>query len=206
MTDPFSTDEGQTPLTADDRLGLIPGHVITRAELNELEAGNIAAALAWLARRRRANPLSVDFMRDLHRRMYGDVWTWAGNYSKEFDRPLGADANRIEPRLRTLIDDAIYWIENDRFDDISRLLATFHHRLTAIHPFPNGNGRWARLMTDSIARQIDAPRIAWGGVAGDPALHRVDSDARRKYVDALRTADGHDLDPLIVLIREYLVT
>lgn len=204
MADPFEENDGQTPLAADDRLGLIPGHIRTRGELDELEADNIVSAFAWLARRRRANPLSIDFMRDLHRRMFGDVWTWAGEYSHEFDRRLGADANQIEPRLRTLIDDAKFWIENSTFGDVAEMIATFHHRLTQIHPFPNGNGRWARLITDIFASRVGAPRIEWGGSAGDPALHTVASEARRKYVDALRAADSHDLGPLTTLIRDYL--
>lgn len=205
MSDLFEAQAGQTLLTADDRLGLIPGHVQTREELDELEADNIAAALAWLARRGRADPLSIQFMREVHLQMYGDVWSWAGNYSREFNRRLGVDANQIEPELRMLIDDAKLWIENGTFDDPFELLAAFHHRLTAVHPFPNGNGRWARLMTDILARRINAPRISWGGAAGEAALRHVDSAARRTYVDALRTADGHDLDPLTALIRSYTV-
>ncbi len=205
MSDLFEAQAGQTPLTADDRLGLIPGHVQTREELDELEADNIAAALAWLARRGRADPLSIQFMREVHLQMYGDVWSWAGNYSREFNRPLGVDANQIAPELRKLIDDAKLWIENGTFDDPFELLAAFHHRLTAVHPFPNGNGRWARLMTDILARRIDAPRLSWGGAAGEAALRHVDSGARRTYVDALRTADDHDLNPLTALIHSYTV-
>ncbi len=205
MNDLFKAKAGQTPLTADDRLGLIPGHIQTREELDELEADNITAAVAWLARRRRQDPLSIRFFREVHRQMYGDVWSWAGNYSNEFNRPLGVDANQIEPELRKLNDDAKFWIENDTFDDQFDLIAAFHHRLTAVHPFPNGNGRWARLMTDILARRINAPRISWGGAAGEAALRHVDSAARRTYVDALRTADGHDLDPITALIRSYTV-
>jgi Fic-DOC domain mobile mystery protein B len=205
MNDLFEAKAGQTPLTADDRLGLIPGHVQTREELDELEADNIAAAVAWLARRRRQDPLSIHFFREVHRQMYGDVWRWAGNYSKEFNRPLGVDANQIGPELLKLIDDAKFWIEHGTFDDPFEHVATFHHRLTAVHPFPNGNGRWARLMTDILARRINAPRISWGGAAGEAALRHVDSVARRTYVDALQTADGHDLGPLTALIHSYTV-
>ena len=203
VTDRFPGSDGQTPLTADDRLGLIPGHVQTRGELDEFEAANIAAALAWLARRRRADPLDIGFMRELHRRMLGRVWTWAGNFSKAYDRTLGVDANQIEPELRKLIGDGRYWIGNETYDDATELLANFHHRLTVIYPFPNGNGRWARLMTDELVRFIDASRIAWGGAAGQGMLQKVDTDARGDYVAALRAADGFDLGPLTALIRSY---
>ncbi len=203
MTDLGGDEEGETRLTPDELAQLIPGHIQTRSELDELEAENIRHAITWLARRRRRNPLSINFMRDLHHHMYGEVWRWAGQFSLEYHRPLGADANQIEPDLRVLIDDCQFWIEDGSFPDPSELLATFHHRLTRIHPFPNGNGRWARLMTDVLAEQIDASAISWGGATPEAALHQAGTVERVIYIEALQTADGHDLCPLSALIRTW---
>jgi cell filamentation protein len=36
-------------------------------------------------------------------------------------------------------------------DQVAELLAYAHHRLVAIHPFTNGNGRTARLFTNLLA-------------------------------------------------------
>ena len=168
-----------------------------------LEARNIADAVAWLARSRRRDPMSVKTMRELHRRMFRDVWRWAGQFSREFNRRLGADANQIEPELVKLVDDALTWIETGSIDDPCELLAAFHHRLTRIHPFPNGNGRWARLMTDLLAEGIGHPPVNWGGAMPGAALHKAGTVARSAYFDALRSADGHDLRPLTQLIGEW---
>lgn len=194
---------GQTPLTLDERAGLKPRHIHSRAELDEAEADNIRQAMMWLARARRApDPLSVGFMRRLHKHMYGHVWRWAGQFSRERDRGIGLDAGEIEPALRTLIDDARAWIRWNSFADIHELLASFHHRLTRIHPFPNGNGRWARLMTDILSTRLDGPRIRWGGAVETGALHHHDI-ARRRYVEALRAADVHDMRPLTALLEAW---
>jgi len=199
----IGSSDGQTPLTPDERAQLIPSHIFNRRELDELEAENIGEAMAWLARRPRRNLLSVGFMRELHRRMYVDVWRWAGNLSLEYGRSLGVDANQIEPQLRNLIDDTNYWIENDSFNDAHELLANFHNRLTWVHPFPNGNGRWARQMTDLLARRIDSPAINWGGVTHGSALHQVGEVDRDVYIEALRAADNHDPRALTDLIHTW---
>lgn len=203
MVDFGHGEEGQTPLTQDELAQLIPTHILTRGELDELEAENIREAIAWWARRRRRDLLSIEFVRELHQRMYGDVWKWAGQFSRENDRPLGADANQIEPELRILIDDTLCWIENSSFADPHELLSTFHHRLTRIHPFPNGNGRWARLMTDLLAERTERPQISWGGTAAEGALHQVGTVDRDVYIGGLRAADGHNLQPLTELIKTW---
>ena len=172
MTELGPGEEGQTPLTPDQLDQLIPDHVQNRADLDMLEARNIADAVAWLARSRRRDPMSVKTMRELHRRMFRDVWRWAGQFSREFNRRLGADANQIEPELVKLVDDALTWIETGSIDDPCELLAAFHHRLTRIHPFPNGNGRWARLMTNLLAEGIGHPPVNWAPHSAAQCLGR----------------------------------
>lgn len=203
MNDLGDNQDGQTPLTPDELDQLIPGHITTRGELNELEGENIKNAMAWLSRRGRGDPLSIEFMRKLHQRMYGDVWKWAGQYSQQYDRFLGVDANQIEAELRMLLDDANAWIELGSYSDPNELLATFHHRLTKIHPFPNGNGRWSRLMTDQVANKLEYDEIRWGGGSYHTELERVGTETRDQYIAALRAADGHDIRPLTDLIRAW---
>ena len=72
----------------------------------------------------------------------------------------------------------------------------FHHRLVWIHPFPNGNGRHARLATDLLLVTLGRPRFSWGRV------NLVDAgETRRAYIAALRAADGHDIAPLLDFVR-----
>ncbi|HEX4077482.1 MAG TPA: mobile mystery protein B [Rhizomicrobium sp.] len=193
MTNLFDADDGATPLTADERLGLIPTHVTLHGELNELEQQNIAEADRWaFARRRKA--LDEAFLKRLHRRMFDRVWQWAGSY-RTSEKNLGVAPYRIQPELRQTIDDASYWIEHKSYG-ADEAAVRFHHRLVFIHPFPNGNGRWSRLAADLVIAQLGAPRFTWG-----LANLRAAGDVRRAYIDALHLADEHDLESLLRFAR-----
>jgi Fic-DOC domain mobile mystery protein B len=193
MTDPFGADEDATPLTPQEREGLVPTHVALRSELNELEQQNIADADRWAFSRKR-NILDEAFLRGLHRRMFNRVWRWAGEY-RTTERNLGVPPFRIQPDLRQTIGDGQYWIGHRAYapDEIA---VRFHHRLVVVHPFPNGNGRWSRLAADLLIVKQGAPRFTWGR-----SNLRAASDVRREYIDALHAADDHDLAPLIRFAR-----
>jgi Fic-DOC domain mobile mystery protein B len=193
MTGPFEADDNATPLTPEERDGLIPTHVTLRSELNELEQKNILEADRWAFDRKR-NVVDDVFLRGLHRRMFGRVWRWAGEY-RTSGRNLGIEHHRIEPELRQIIDDARYWLEHRSYPP-DELATRFHHRLVVVHPFPSGNGRWSRLAADLLIVQQGANRFTWGR-----ANIQADSNARRAYIEALHAADNHDLAPLIVFAR-----
>jgi fido (protein-threonine AMPylation protein) len=59
---------------------------------------------------RRRDPLSEKFVKDLHRRMLGDVWRWAGNF-RTSERNLGIAFYETPIALRQLLDDTKAWIE-----------------------------------------------------------------------------------------------
>jgi Fic-DOC domain mobile mystery protein B len=182
-----------TPLTPEEREGLIPSHVTLRRELNELEQQNILAADVW-ALQRRHDPLQESFARKLHRRMFRKVWKWAGSY-RTSNKNLGVDRTQIQSRLHEALDNIRFWVENKTFapDEIA---VRFHHALVAIHPFPNGNGRWSRLMADVLAVRLGQKRFTWGGSA-----LRSPDETRRIYIDALKAADNHDFTALIAFAR-----
>jgi Fic-DOC domain mobile mystery protein B len=191
--DPFGADDHATPLAPEERTGLIPTHVTLKGELNALELQNILEADQWAFSRKR-NVISEPFLRSLHRRMFGQVWRWAGQYRKS-ERNLGIESYRIETELRQLVDDVGYWIDRETYaaDEIA---VRFHHRLVSIHPFPNGNGRWSRLAADLLIVQLGGERFSWGRINLQNA-----GDTRRSYIDALRSADHHDIAPLILFAR-----
>ena len=197
MSDPLidADDDASTPLTPGERAALIPSYVTQRRELNELEQIGIAKAERWAFGRRRGDVLDEAFLRQLHRRMFADVWTWAGTFSKETHRNIGLDYWEIEPALRELRDDVRYWVENATYipDEIA---VRFHHRLVWIHPFPNGNGRLSRLAADLLAAKLGQSRFTWG--SGN--LIAI-ADLRRRYVESLRAADARDITPLITFAR-----
>jgi Fic-DOC domain mobile mystery protein B len=194
MTDPlFDQDAAATPLTPEEREGLIPSYITLRRELNEAEQANILEAEEWAFARKR-DLLSEQFLKTLHKRMFGRVWRWAGEF-RLTERNLGVAPHRIAIDLRKLLDDCRVWIENGTYP-ADEIAARFHHRLVWIHPFPNGNGRHARLATDLLLAGLGQPRFSWGRV------NLVDaSETRRAYVATLRAADGHDIGPLLEFVR-----
>ena len=195
MSDPLFDDEDDaaTPLTPDEREGLIPAYITLRRELNEAEQVGIEEADRWAFGRRR-DVLDERFLKSLHKRMFGDVWRWAGTY-RTTARNIGVDAYRIGVDLHQLLDDVRYWIDHQTYPP-HEIAVRFHHRLVAIHPFPNGNGRHARLAADLLAVQLGQPRLSWGSASlVEP------KETRRAYVAALRAADQHDIAPLLTFAR-----
>ncbi|MGC5165483.1 mobile mystery protein B [Luteimicrobium sp. DT211] len=197
--------DGATPLAEEERVGLIADWVATREELNVVEQANVAGGLARVLRGR---PPSLEralddvFLRDLHRRLFGAVWSWAGTY-RTTERNIGLDPWRVPVAVRSLLDDARYWLVPDvDWITVDQALCQVHHRLVAIHPFPNGNGRTARAYTDALARASRRPVFTWGG-GGD--LQRPTPD-RGAYLTALRSLDRapedrRALDALVAFAR-----
>lgn len=187
-------DDAATPLTPDERDGLIPTYITNRAELNEAEQLNIMQADGWAFRRKR-DVLDRTFLIGLHKRMFGQVWRWAGAFSRQANRRIGVDHWLIEPELHQLLDNVRFWIENSTFSP-DEIVLRFHHRLTQIHAFPNGNGRHARMAADLLAVQLGLERLSWGRANLVEA-----AETRRAYVAALRAADDHDMGPLLAFAR-----
>lgn len=189
----IGADDASTPLTPEERAALVPSYITQRRELNEAEQIGIADADRWAFSRKR-DVLSEGFLRRLHGRMFGSVWKWAGAF-RTTPRNIGVEAWRIEPELRQLLGDVGYWVEHRTFaaDEIA---VRFHHRLVFIHPFPNGNGRLSRLAADLLISRLGGERFSWGG--GN--LIAI-ADLRRRYIDALRAADGHEVALLLEFAR-----
>ena len=188
----FHYEPGQTPIDPAEAEDLIPP-LTTQAELNEWEEHNIIAGRHWALSKRvlkQVDPLSEDFLFELHRRMFGDTWKWAGEIRTR-DKSIGVPFYKIRVCLRELLDDAHYWRDNKtyRFDELAM---RFHHRLVQIHLFPNGNGRHARLAVDIGARKSGQPDFTWGSAnLGKPG------EARAAYLDAIHAADDGNYQPLI---------
>ena len=187
--------DGATPLDPDEIEGLKFKHVTTRGELDELEQANIEAGLLWVSRRRKSDILTEEFARNLHRRLFGRVWKWAGKF-RLTEKNIGVDPAEISVRLRVLLDDARYWAAHGTFAPLDAA-ARFHHRLVQIHPFPNRNGRHARILVDIFLEEIyqHAP-VDWA--AGDD-LQSLNS-RRDAYIAALRAADADEYGPLLEFV------
>jgi Fic-DOC domain mobile mystery protein B len=192
MTPAMDYPEGATPLDPDELDGLKFKHITTRGELDELEQVNIQEGLRWLARQRRKDVLTDSFAITLHRRLFGGVWHWAGTF-RQTSKNIGIDPIHIPVQLRALTDDARYWIEHGTYGPIEAAVR-LHHRMVFIHPFPNGNGRHARILADAMLASVYKARpIDW---AGGHDLQKMNG-RRAAYIAALKAADQGDIAPLL---------
>ena len=187
-------DDAATPLTPEEMRDLIPSHIADRHDLNVAEQENIARGQAWALARRRRETLTEKFVKDLHRRMLGEVWRWAGQFRRS-ERNLGIPFYEIPSALRLLLEDTKAWIEFKSYPP-DEIAVRFHHRLVQIHPFANGNGRHSRLMADLLVMELGRERFSWGRTNLQKA-----GDVRGRYIAALKAADDHDIAPLLSFAR-----
>ena len=190
----FDYEPGATPLDPDEAAGLIPSHISTHAQLNEWEMVNILKGERWAFSRKRKNIFESDFIRQLHKRMFGDTWRWAGSF-RTTEKSIGVDPLQIPSALFNLCADAKTQLEHKSFP-LEEIAVRFSHRLVAVHPFANGNGRFSRTIADLLLVQHGAERFTWG------ASNLVtEGDVRQRYLHALRAADARDYDPLLAFVR-----
>jgi Fic-DOC domain mobile mystery protein B len=194
MTGPLEEqDDASTLLAAEEKDGLIPSYITLRGELNEAEQANILEAEGWAFTRKR-DVLSDSFLNNLHKRMFGHVWRWAGIYRRT-GKNIGVAPYLIPQDLAQLLGDCRYWIDHSTYEP-DEIAAQFHHRLVWIHLYPNGNGRHARLAADLLLVSMGKARFSWGSASlTDPG------ETRKCYVAALQQADNHNIDPLLEFVR-----
>lgn len=188
---------GQTPL--DDLSGLRIKSIRTTAELNVAEAENILkATLKYLTSRptRRSARFDVNWMRKLHREMFGDVWTWAGTLRKR-ETNFGSQPSQIEVDLHNLAEDLKAWEQSNM--PLAEQAVRLHHAAVRIHPFPNGNGRWSRMLANIWLMMHGAEPIEWPESTIGTA-----STIRGEYLEAVKAADQGDYSKLIALHAQYV--
>lgn len=189
--------EGQTPIDEDEKEGLLIETISTKGELDEFEQQNIEEAVQWvLGRKFKAKDVFTEkFICNLHKRMYGNVWAWAGDFRKT-DKNIGIDKFRIPIELKVLCDDALFWVEHETYPP-EEIAVRFKHRIVSIHCFPNGNGRHSRLMGDIIIEKLFGEELfSWG--AGNISKQ---GDTRACYLQAIKAADNGDYAHLLAFAR-----
>jgi len=188
-------EDGATPLEYGEIKELIPTHITTKGELDALELENISRASAWIQTINADEILNTYFICRFHKKMFGDVWKWAGKYRKT-EKNIGIRHVDIPVEVHNLCDEAAGWIEFNSYPP-DEFAVRFHHRLVFIHPFSNGNGRHARLMADLILEKIfNKEPFSWGKVN----LAKT-GNVRAVYIEALKKADDHDYNQLLKFVR-----
>ncbi len=195
MTSSFDQPARATPLDPDELAGLKIKHITTRQELDRWEQENIDDGMRWIKKRHKSDVLSEAFIKDLHGKMFGKVWAWAGSYRRS-GKNIGVDWPQISVHIHQLLQDARYWIENKTYVE-DEIAIRFHHRLVWIHPFTNGNGRHARLMADALLEEeLQKEPFSWSV----PGVEDTDQ-TRSKYLSALRLADRSDFSELLEFVK-----
>ncbi len=187
--------DGATPLDYEGLKGLLPTHITTRGELDFLEMENINQAIIWSENLKTNDILNIEFICKLHKKMFSNVWNWAGKFRKS-KKNIGIPYIQIAVELQKLCDDSQAWLEYDTYPP-DEFAVRFHHRLVFIHPFSNGNGRHARLMADLILEKLFTTEVfSWGeqSIANNNKI-------REKYIKALKLADEHDYSQLLEFVR-----
>jgi Fic-DOC domain mobile mystery protein B len=190
--------EGQTPIDDDEKEGLLIKTISTRGELDEFEQLNIQQAIEWSMKTRfdKEQLLSEDFLMLIHKKMFGEVWEWAGTIRRS-NKNIGVDKTQISIELKKLIYDCSFWIDNKSFSQ-EEIAIRFSHRIVKIHIFPNGNGRHSRLVADIlISKNFGKPLFSWGHSDISKS-----NPVRREYLEAIRKADADDYKPLIDFARK----
>ena len=187
---------GATPLTPEDLEGLLPKYITTREELNDAEFKNISEASKKYFLSRKKNEFTIGNLYKIHKEMFGNVWKWAGKKRKT-EKNIGVDKTQIDVELKKLLDDLKYWLEQSM--NSLEISARLHHRLVYIHPFNNGNGRWARFimnlfLKDYLNSYLEFPE--------DDLL--LTTEIRKTYIKALQKADNLDYQPLIDFQKKYI--
>ena len=187
---------GSTPIDPDEARELLLIHVTDREDLNRWEYQNIKEALIWLDKAKPKNILNEKFLRDLHIKMFGQVWKNAGHFRKK-DMNIGVSWWQISSYLRNMFEDVAIWIEKETYPP-DEIAVRLHQRIVFIHPFSNGNGRLSRLITDLVLENVlNQERFTWGG--GVDLIHK--SKMRKVYIRALKEADKFNFEPLIKFVR-----
>jgi Fic-DOC domain mobile mystery protein B len=191
-------ESGQTPLDEEEKVGLKISSITTNGELNEFEQHNIEQAIFWtLGKKINEQKLfSEQFVKELHKKMFGEVWKWAGQFRKT-EKNIGIESWKIPTELKMLLDDVHFWILHKTYSE-DEIAIRFKHRIVSIHCFPNGNGRHSRLIADLISEKIfNKKPYTWGQASN----LSDESNPRVMYLKALKKADKGDFNDLIAFAR-----
>lgn len=193
----FDYPDGATPI--DDISGLKLSWVKTQAQLNRVEAENISYAIEKYLLKSVSLPIKwfdISNLKKIHKEMFSNVWDWAGTF-RTTQTNFGISPYQIQNALKDLCDDIFYW--NSKGSEMTFLeqAVRIHHRLVFIHPFPNGNGRFSRMVADRYLKAMKCAFPIW------PQEIQSQSDVRKEYIFSLKKADIGDYSLLIDFIKKF---
>ena len=196
MEPKITYEAGQSHLDQEELAGLKLVGIKDWTEILNQESKGIAKTVVWTEK----NQFSTEkiftelFIREIHKRMFGEVWTWAGKYRLS-NKTLGVEKGLISKELKQLFNNIKFWIESESYD-ADEITIRFIHRLMQIQCFSNGNARHAKLMADIVIENVfNGDIFTWGESLNDSKLQR------EKFLEALKKADKGKMEDLVKLAR-----
>ena len=190
-------ENGQTPISEEEKEGLLIKTISTKSELDEFEQNNIEDAVVWTFKRKFKldEILTEKFICEVHKKMFCDVWEWAGKFRKT-NKNIGVDKFQIAVELKKIFEDCKYWTENKTYSE-DEIAVRFKHRIVKIHPYPNGNGRHSRLCADILVSHVFNKEVfTWGS-----RNLTKQSASRNTYIISVKEADNDNIKPLLKFAR-----
>lgn len=189
-----------------------------KKELQMLEAVGAIRASRFVTRFANSKtPITQEIVYEIQKEMYSDWWPenagkiraeeihlWHSKhlpphhsqivfFMKAFSEELAEQLVALEPKKLLSNNDKDFI---DEFQKVIAAAAWAHHKIVWIHPFVDGNGRTARLMSNLILKRYGL----WAGLSA-----RIERENKDQYLEALTQADDfNDYDPLEKIIAEGL--
>ncbi len=148
--------------------------IVSKQDMDAVEASALERTMDALVRTCDATHrvTAIDLC-DWHRLWLGDIYEWAGQYRRlnisKDGFPFAAAAQ--VPTLMTQFQrEVLERVTPGSFSDrraIVRALAESHVELVLIHPFREGNGRLARVLSTLMALQAGLPFLNFRAMAGE---------------------------------------
>jgi Fic-DOC domain mobile mystery protein B len=193
----FDFPQGATPLN--DYSGLKLSWVQFLSDLNRAEAENIFLAQKRYLHCAVNSPetwFNPGVLKKIHWAMFHKVWEWAGSF-RTVHTNIGLKPHLIPTQLALFCAEIRSWSQSACDLTILERAARIHHRLVAIHPFENGNGRFSRLIADRYLKAYHYSYPIW------PSFEN-DGDIRSYYIQSLKCADQGEYEVLIELMKRFI--
>lgn len=177
--------------------------ITTIRELERQESESLLAATQQTIDDTRVNQrFTADDVRRIHHRWLGDIYEWAGEY-RSVNIAKGtfmfAAATQVPRLMRDFELGVLREYTPCQFESIvdqAKAIATVHAELILIHPFRDGNGRCARLLSVLMALQAGLPALDFGGIR---------AAKKRAYISAVHSALSRDYAPMIEVFRGVIM-
>lgn len=112
-------------------------------------------------------PMTCDLLRHIHRRIFGDLYTWAGRWRTVWIRKPGMTwpaPDFLDENMQAFERDVLARYPAAALRDDEAFCAAvgeMQGEFLVIHPFREGNARTIKLMTDILAEQTDRPVLVY---------------------------------------------